>query len=99
MENEGTWIDWQYLQNAAALLKKVNGCEQGVQGSRAVWKRKWTGASIPQKSPQSLWTESHIEEDTRGQKSGSAGRVEEELTTERGRDLRLKEVGTCDWNR
>ncbi|KAK7101775.1 potential E3 ubiquitin-protein ligase ariadne-2-like [Littorina saxatilis] len=22
MENEGTWIDWQYLQNAAALLKK-----------------------------------------------------------------------------
>ncbi|KAL8582056.1 putative E3 ubiquitin-protein ligase ariadne-2 [Nucella lapillus] len=22
MENEGTWIDWQYLQSAAALLKK-----------------------------------------------------------------------------
>ena len=22
-ENEGTWIDWQYLQDAASLLKKV----------------------------------------------------------------------------
>lgn len=27
MENEGTWIDWQYLLNAAALLKKVCACK------------------------------------------------------------------------
>lgn len=24
MNNSGTWIDWQYLLDAAALLKKVN---------------------------------------------------------------------------
>lgn len=53
----------------------------------------------PRKSLQSLWTESHTEEDTRGKKSGSAGRVEEGLTTERGRHLRLKLVGTCSGNR
>ena len=53
----------------------------------------------PQKSPQSLWTESRIEEDTQGQKSGSAGRVEEGLTTERGRDSQRKQVGTRNGNR
>ena len=25
MNNLGTWIDWQYLQNAAKLLAKVHG--------------------------------------------------------------------------
>lgn len=26
MNNLGTWIDWQYLQNAAKLLAKVGSC-------------------------------------------------------------------------
>lgn len=30
MNNLGTWIDWQYLQNAAKLLAKVTICKSAL---------------------------------------------------------------------
>lgn len=37
MNNLGTWIDWQYLQNAAKLLAKV-----GILGSFSPQERAYT---------------------------------------------------------
>ena len=39
MSNDGTWIDWQYLLNAAALLQKVQAMIEGVQARLAVRRR------------------------------------------------------------
>lgn len=36
MSSSGTWIDWQYLLDAASLLKKVGACENTLNFSALV---------------------------------------------------------------